>query len=132
MTALLLDTHVWLWSLFDPRRLSASALELLTSHAASLHLSSVSVWETLLLAERGRLAVGDDPQHWIRKALSASPIAETPITFDVALASRSIRLAHDDPADRFIAASARVYGLTLLTADRRLLDCPDIDTVPAR
>lgn len=132
MTSLLLDTHVWLWSLFDPRRLSSNALELLASHPASLHLSSVSVWETLLLAERGRLAIGDDRQRWIRGALSASPVTETPITFDVALASRSIRLPHEDPADRFIAASAKVFGLSLLTADTRLLDCPDIDTIPAR
>ena len=132
MTSLLLDTHVWLWSLLDPRRLSSATLELLASNAISLHLSPVSVWETLLLAKRGRLAVEDDPQSWIRKALSASPVIETPITFDVALASCSFRLAHEDPADRFIAASARVFGLTLLTADRRLLDCPDIDTAPAR
>ena len=52
---------------------------------------------------------------------------EAPLTFDVALASRSISLPHEDPADRFIAASAKVYGLTLATADKRLSQCPDID-----
>ena len=132
MTSLLLDTHVWLWSLIEPRRLSSDAHALLSSQAVSLQLSSVSVWETLLLAERGRLDIGDDGQRWVRRALSASPVTETPITFEVALASRSIRLAHEDPADRFIAASAKVFELTLLTADRRLLDCPDIDVAPAR
>ena len=45
----------------------------------------------------------------------------TPVTFDVAFGSRSIRLGHDDPADRFIAATAMVHGLTLVTADRSLL-----------
>lgn len=132
MTSLLLDTHVWLWSLVEPHRMSSRALELLASHMVSLHLSSVSAWETLLLAERGRLDIGRDRQRWLRDALSASPVAETPITFEVALVSRSIRLPHEDPADRFIAASAKVFGLTLLTADRRLLACPDIDTTPAR
>lgn len=132
MTSLLLDTHVWLWSLLEPRRLSSSALELLASEEVSLHLSSISAWETLLLAERGRLDICGDGRRWIRGALSASPVTETPITFEVALASRSIRLAHDDPADRFIAASAKVFGLTLLTADKRLLACPDIDIVAAR
>lgn len=131
MTSLLLDTHVWLWSLLEPRRLSPDSHDLFASHAVSLNLSSVSAWEAVLLAERGRLDIGDDPQRWIRGALSASPVTETPVTFEVALASRSIRLAHQDPADRFIAASAKVFGMTLLTADSRLLACPDIDVIRA-
>ena len=131
MTSLLLDTHVWLWSLLEPRRLSPDSHDLFASHAVSLNLSSVSAWEAVLLAERGRLDICDDPQRWIRGALSASPVTETPVTFEVALASRSIRLAHQDPADRFIAASAKVFGMTLLTADRRLLACPDIDVIRA-
>ena len=48
------------------------------------------------------------------------------------MASRSIALDHKDPADRFIAASALVFGLTLVTADARLLDCPDIEVLPNR
>lgn len=132
MTSLLLDTHVWLWSLLDSRRLSPNALNLLTSETVSLHLSSISIWETLLLAERGRLELRGDRFRWIRGALSESPVTESPVTIEVALASRSIRLAHEDPADRFIAATAKVFGLTLLTADQRLLACPDIDFVSAR
>ena len=132
MTPLLLDTHIWLWSLLDTRRLSPNALDLLASDAVSLHLSSISIWETLLLAERGRLELSGGRLRWIRGALSESPVTETPITNEVALASRSVRLAHEDPADRFIAASAKVFGLTLLTADQRLLACPDIDSVSSR
>jgi len=37
---------------------------------------------------------------------------------------------HDDPADRFIAATAMVHGLALVTADRSLLRCPDIEVLP--
>ncbi|MYC59837.1 MAG: type II toxin-antitoxin system VapC family toxin [Gammaproteobacteria bacterium] len=132
VTPLLLDTHIWLWSLLDTRRLSPNALDLLASDAVSLHLSSISIWETLLLAERGRLELSGGRLRWIRGALSESPVTETPITNEVALASRSVRLAHEDPADRFIAASAKVFGLTLLTADQRLLACPDIDSVSSR
>lgn len=53
-----------------------------------------------------------------------------PVTFGIALGSRSIRLGHDDPADRFIAATAMAHGLTLVTADRSLLQCPDIEVLP--
>jgi len=72
-----------------------------------------------------------DPWSWIRMAFATRPMREFPVTHQVALRSRSVRLRHNDPADRFIAATAMVHGLTLVTADRTLLDCPDIATLPA-
>ena len=64
-------------------------------------------------------------------AFETKPLKEIPLTHEVALRSRSVRLPHDDPADRFIAATATVHGLTLVTADRSLLECPDIRVLPA-
>ncbi|WP_420462565.1 type II toxin-antitoxin system VapC family toxin [Candidatus Palauibacter sp.] len=127
---LLLDTHIWLWSLLDPDRLSARARSELTEPANTLALSPVSVWEALVLAEKGRVLLHPDPWSWIRTALTVRPMHEIPVTFDVAFGSRSIRLGHADPADRFIAATAMVHGLTLVTADKSLLQCPDIRAIP--
>lgn len=127
---LLLDTHIWLWSLLDPDRLSEEARRELTDPANTLALSPVSVWEALVLAGKGRVRLRPDPWSWIRTALSVRPMREVPLTFDIALGSRSIRLGHDDPADRFIAATAVVHGLTLVTADASLLRCPDIRVIP--
>lgn len=127
---LLLDTHIWLWSLLDPDRLSDRARSRLTDPANTLALSPVSVWEALVLAERGRVLLHPDPWSWVRNALAVRPVRAMPLTIDVALASRSVRLGHDDPADRFIAATAMVRGLTLVTADRALLQCPDIKVLP--
>ena len=64
--------------------------------------------------------------------MTVSPVREAPITVDVALASRAVRLQTQDPADRFIAASAAVFGLTLVTADAELGTCPDIELFPKR
>jgi len=128
---LLLDTHVWLWSQLEPERLSARAGNAVTDPANMLALSPVSVWEALLLAEKGRVDLLPDPWSWIRMALATRPMREFPLTHEVALSSRSVRLPHDDPADRFIAATAMVHGLTLVTADRTLLECPDIRVLPA-
>lgn len=127
---LLLDTHIWLWGLLDPDRLSNGVRQALASRQEELRLSPISVWEALILAERGRLTLEPDPRSWLRKAMSKCPIVEVPVTFDVVLASRNIDLEHQDPADRFIAASAKVFGLKLVTADRRLLRCPDIEVLP--
>ena len=129
---LLLDTHVWLWSLLDPDRLSDSLKRALTSGENELHLSPISVWESLLLAERGRVSLRPDPRRWLRKSLSVLPIVEVSVTTEVALASRAIALEHRDPADRFIAATAQVFELTLATADARLLQCRDIEVLPNR
>lgn len=129
---MLLDTHIWLWALLDPARLSRAVRALLASPAETLRLSPISVWEAMMLAERGRIALEPDPRRWLDRALAAAPVAEVPLTFEVAMASRSIALDQRDPADRFIAASALVFGLTLVTADARLLDCPDIEVLPNR
>ena len=127
---LLLDTHIWLWGLLDPDRLSNGVRQALASRQEELRLSPISVWEALILADRRRLTLEPDPRSWLRKAMSKCPIVEVPVTFDVVLASRNIDLEHQDPADRFIAASAKVFGLKLVTADRRLLRCPDIEVLP--
>ena len=129
---LLLDTHIWLWSLLDPERLGDSARHALRSPDNELRLSPVSVWEALLLSERGRVVLDPDPPRWVRKAMAIAPIAEAPLTVDVALASRSVDVEHQDPADRFIVATAVVHGLTLVTADTRLLRCRDIEVMPNR
>jgi len=119
---LLLDTHIWLWALLEPERLSAPVRDALQSPENELWLSPVSVWEATMLAERGRVVVTSDVQVWVRGLLAALPRREAPLTFEVALMSRRLELAHQDPADRFIAASACVHELTLVTADERLLE----------
>ena len=126
---LLLDTHIWVWSVSDDSRLTDTVRHVLGDPSHELWISSISAWEVLLLAERGRLILEPDARSWVRQALSDAPVREAPVTIDVALASRSVRLDNQDPADRFIAASAVVFGLTLITADGDLCDCPDIEVL---
>ncbi len=127
---LLLDTHVWIWSVGSPDRVSTRARAALSKAGNTVALSPVSIWEALLLAEKGRVELAPDPWWWIRSALATMPMRELPLTHEVALRSRTVRLPHDDPADRFIAATAMVHGLTLVTADRTLIECPDIAVLP--
>ena len=126
---LLLDTHIWVWSVAGDSRLTDTVRRVLGNPSHELWISSISTWEVLILAERGRLVLDPDARSWVRQALSDAPVREAPVTIDVALASRAVRLANQDPADRFIAASAMVFGLTLVTADGDLCDCPDIDVL---
>jgi PIN domain nuclease of toxin-antitoxin system len=118
---LLLDTHIWIWSLLEPARLSRTVRAELETPDNELWLSPVSVWELLILIEKGRVAVDKDPVPWVADVSRAVALREASLTHDVAVESRVTDLPHHDPADRFLAATARVYDLTLVTADDRML-----------
>ena len=129
---LLLDTHIWLWSFLEPERLGQEVCKELESLQNELWMSSISIWETLVLAEKGRIILQPDPETWVRTALSKAPMKEAPINAEVALLSRKISLPHQDPADRFIAATASVFGLILVTEDRRLHKIEGVQTLSTR
>lgn len=118
---LLLDTHVWVWSHAEPERLTKRVTAAVTDPANDLWLSPISVWEFLLLVQRGRVRPQGDARDWVEAALSRVPMHEAALTREVAVRSRFVRVEHEDPADRFLAATAEVYELTLVTADERLL-----------
>lgn len=118
---ILLDTHVWIWSHLDPDRIGKRLTQHILDSANELWLSPISLWEFLVLVEKRRLAIPEDPGDWIAAALAEAPMQEAPLNHEVALASRTIKLGHEDPADRFLAATAAVYDLALATADERLL-----------
>lgn len=122
----LLDTHIWLWSLLEPERLSRGVVSALAARGARRWLSPLSVWEALLLIERGRLSVDRPAEEWIREALERAPFEEAAVTRDVAFTSRSLTTRHQDPVDRFLAATARVFDLTLVTSDRQLFRLPGV------
>ncbi len=118
---ILLDTHVWIWSHLDPDRIGKRLTQHILDPANELWLSPISLWEFLVLVEKRRLAIPEDPGDWIAAALAEAPMHEAPLNHEVALNSRNIKVAHEDPADRFLAATAAVYDLVLATADERLL-----------
>lgn len=129
---LLLDTHVLLWSVLDPDQLSEKIRTELERPVNELWLSPIAIWEVHLLAENGRILLKPDPSAWIQHILDTIPFHEAAVTHAVALMSRQIDLAHQDPADRFLAATAAIYELTLVTADERLLHSQQFKTLAAR
>lgn len=129
---LLLDTHIWLWSLVAPARLSRRVARALEDAGNELWLSPVSTWELCVLVERGRVALRTDLATWVAEAFRRAPLHEAPLTHQVALATASITLPHRDPADRFLAATAEVFELTLVTADERLIGVRGVRTFANR
>lgn len=127
---LLLDTHIWLWSLQEPMRLGKRVQQELSNPANEFWLSPISTWEALALNSKGRIRLHGDLEEWA--ADSTAPFHEAPLTHEIALAARQLPLRHQDPADRFLAATALVLGLTLVTADAGLLGLGEIATLGNR
>ena len=126
------DTHVWIWWLSDPDKIPAKARKLLaeSSQEAAIYISSISAWEILLLAAKGRIEFTMDAQDWITKA-EALPFFRF-VAVDNAIAMRSVRLPgsfHKDPADRIIVATAMILGTTLITSDTRIRKYPHVKTI---
>lgn len=121
MNKLLLDTHILLWSLLDPDQITPDVAMELENSNNSLWISSITIWEIIMLAEKKRIILDDEPAAWIRSVIDTYPFSQAAINHEVAIKSRAIKLPHQDPADRFIAASAIVYNLTLVTADKHLI-----------
>jgi PIN domain nuclease of toxin-antitoxin system len=118
---LLLDTHVWLWSLLASENLVPRVVAALENPANEIWLSPISTWELMVLSAKGRISLNEPVDSWVTKAFAAAPVKEASLTHAVSLETRAIKLPHRDPADYFIVATARVYGLTLVTADRQLI-----------
>ena len=126
---LLLDTHIWLWYLLGNDRLSVELKAVIADPLTELWLSPISIWETIILAEKERISLRPDVSSWINLSLKNLETREAVLNNEIAILSRQIKLPHQDPADRFIAATAIFYELTLATVDRNLLNYSLLQTI---
>ena len=126
---LLLDTHIWLWTLSDPKRLGRRVLQQVKNEANELWLSPISAYEALTLHYKGRFEIDENLTEWLARATAGT--REAPLTHEIALVARQLPL-HQDPADRILAATAEVLDLTLVTADERLLGLGTMRTMANR
>lgn len=129
---IVLDTHVWLWWLHDPARLSQAAEELIQQEQASgtLIISAISVWEVAVKVQSGKLAIPMDIYRWYESARSYPATIIEPLSPLDAIASTQLPgNFHKDPADRIIISLARRLAVPLLTCDRKILDYEHVITV---
>lgn len=127
---ILLDTHIWLWMIDEPDKIGANLRRELRNSIDELWLSPISTWEVLVLARKRRIRLDREVGDWVTTA--AAPFREAPLTHEITLAADGLSLPQRDPADRFLAATAKVLDLTLATADSKLLGLGDIATLANR
>jgi PIN domain nuclease of toxin-antitoxin system len=129
MTALLLDTHIWLWyAAGDADRLPPASVKKLEQARRSdgLRVSSISVWEVGVQHAKGRIHLSTPLRDWVRRALGPSGISLLPLDADAAAESTLLPgEPHGDPVDRFLIAAARTKGLVLATRDKAIIEYGD-------
>jgi PIN domain nuclease of toxin-antitoxin system len=129
---IVLDTHVWLWWLHDPGKLSVDADRLIQQEQLSgaLVISAISVWEVAVKVQSGKLAIPMDINRWYELARSYPSTVIEPLSPLDAIASTQLPGDfHKNPADRNIVALARRLSVPLLTCDRKILDYKHVVTV---
>lgn len=131
MTKLLLDTHVWIWSLQQQDRLSAKARRQIENPANEIYLSPISIWEAHHLVQRRKLRYAGAFKEWLDRAWQTMPIREASITLAVAEQASRLHLPQGDFGDLFLAATAAVFDFVLVTADEQLLAHREIKALPA-
>jgi PIN domain nuclease of toxin-antitoxin system len=125
----LLDTHIWLWAFREPHKLSSDVHRAISEPNNSRFLSPISIWEAIVLLEKKRIAIDNDFGQFFKQTKTELDLQEAPLDWKVVHEMRFVMLGYGDPADRFLAATARAYDLTLITADQRLLRVPDLKTL---
>jgi PIN domain nuclease of toxin-antitoxin system len=62
-----------------------------------------------MLTQKGRVQLNEGAVSWARRTVEQLQLHEAPLTFDVALETSTLNLAHSDPSDRLIVASAKGF-----------------------
>ena len=128
---ILLDTHVWWWSLSEPEKLSKGAMRIIKKTTPDQRaIASISIWEFAMMACRKKIEMKITPDEWLSYALDKTGIRVFEINSKIAIDVCNLPGDfHKDPADRLIVATARVNNLTLITKDEKILKYSHVKTV---
>ncbi len=127
---ILLDTHVLVWAVAEPKRLSHRAATAIrgASQEGGLAISAITLWELASLIARGRIQAYGTLDQSVR--LFIEGVIVKPITPEIAaLATQFPNDFPRDPADRLIGATARVEGLALVTRDDAIRQSPLLHSI---
>lgn len=113
LSAVLLDTHAWIWSLMDPERLRDS-VKAVIREADSVHVSPISVYEIVRKAQRGQWP---DVVPHLDALVEDGQTVSAPLTRAIAARAGTLDWPHRDPFDRLIAATAIELAYPLVSKD---------------
>ncbi len=114
----LIDTHIFLWWLFDDPKLDTTCRDIIRNPAHRIFVSSVSAWEISTKYRIGKLPEAKQLVEQYSQILHQAKFIELAITSAHALRAGSLPIAHRDPFDRMIMAQAELESLPVITYDK--------------
>ena len=121
---LLIDTHVLLWAVGAPERLSDTARETLSTAGHQVAIGTASLWEIAIKVSRGRLDLAADWQAAIERG--RMHMGARWLTVEPTHCGRVATLPwhHRDPFDRMLIAQALCENMTLISKDAAFTKYP--------
>ncbi len=126
---ILLDTHAFIWLVSSPDKLSKKARSVIKKNSSPLHISIVSAWEISLLFRKNRLCLPLSPEQFVEEAVEHLHLIEIPLTRKTVQHSVKLPPIHNDPFDRVLIAECQLNNLSLISADKRIREYPDVDVI---
>ena len=114
---ILLDTHIFLWALFEPTKLSSSLAKMYQDRQNTFFLSLVSIWEIQIKLQLGKLTFDIDLQQVIMEQIDLGYIEILSIKLEHILNIQSLPFHHKDPFNRLLISQAIIEDLFLASSD---------------
>lgn len=116
----LLDTHVILWWLTEPKKIHAKAQKIIRDRANEVLVSSVSFWEMAIKKSIGRLTL----PHNLLETVALEGFEILPIMPEECIGVADLPMLHADPFDRLLVIQAKLYDLVIITRDEKIPEYP--------
>lgn len=113
---MLLDTCALLWLAEGGGQLSKSGIEQIEL-SPYVYISAITGFEISLKHRSGKLDLPAPPDEWFKIIIEHHKLSVIPLNLEICIASTRLPLIHNDPCDRFIIASAKLYNLPIVTSD---------------
>ena len=118
---IIIDTHIFLWSLASPERIAVTKRKELETPTNIIFVSSITIAEIMIKASVGKLAVDFDAEELALR----SGFELLDFTPKAALLLKELPFFHKDPFDRMLICQSLLLDYPLMTDDRKIMhyDC---------
>ena len=120
VSRLLLDTHAFLWFVFDDPKLPPETAERLEDPGVEKLLSTVSLWEIAIKSQIGKLGLGMTLESFLDRHVLGVELTLVDLELPHLVAYSNLPLHHRDPFDRMLIAQAQTLAVPIVTGDSAL------------